>query len=263
MLPIYKAQGFEKILPGGSTRPWLIFVFIEHQPFPYVVKLYSKKDIDQSFSVAKDVYSSILATNFGLNTPKPALIEFPEIFIKTLPHNIQEELLKKDNRIKFGCEYIDGSFQYIDTLHRESLRKYDFENIYIFDNLIKNADRGNLKSNILLKGTTAYLIDHELTFTVNENTITQFNEENRLVYNHTNHIFYNYLKNSHINDRKFFFMDFTKKLNETDFNILDLYAKQMFTFNHDNEVNFLIIKDYLRTLQKNSDKFTNLVRAFL
>ncbi|HEX7414341.1 MAG TPA: HipA family kinase [Bacteroidia bacterium] len=262
MLPILKAQGFEKILTGGSTRPWLIVVFIEHQPFPYVVKLYNKKDIDQSHSVAKDVYSSILATNFGLNTPKPALIEFTESFIKSLSHDIKEELSKKDVRLKFGCEFIDGSFAYIDTLHRESLRKYDFENIYMFDNLIKNTDRKPKKSNILLKGTAAYLIDHELTFPINEHTISEFND-NKIVYWKENHIFYNYLKNSHINDKKEYFKDFSKKLSETDFNILDSYAKQMISYKHDNEHNFSIIKNYLCLLKQNSDKFANLVRSYI
>lgn len=263
MLPIYKAQGFDKIIEGGGrTRPWLVLVFIESQPIPYVVKLYSKKDIDQSCSVANDVYSSILATHFELNTPKPALIEFTDNFIKSLPLDIRAELEKKDGRIKFGCEFIDGAFAYEDTLQRGNLNKYDFENIYIFDNLLRNADRRIINPNILLKGTTAYLIDHESTLSVTENTITQFNES-KWVYNHTNHIFYNHLKNSHINDKKSFFADFAKKLSKTDFNILDSYANQMFTFNHDNETNFLTIKDYLRTLQKNSDKFANLVRAYI
>jgi hypothetical protein len=259
MLPIYKAQGFEKVLLGGKTRPWVIYVFIENQPFSYVVKLYKEKDVNENHTVAKEVYSSVLASSFGLSTPRPALIEFTDGFVKSLPIDLRAELSKRDDRIKFGCENIDASFAYIDTINRPSLRKYDFENIFIFDNLILNADRRDINPNILLKGNDAYLIDHELTFPLNENTIAHF-KSNYWVYNTKGHIFYNYLKNSNITEKKGFFLDFSEKLKKTDFNILDSYSDQMIKFKHDNPHNYSDIKNYLCTIKQNSDKFANLVR---
>ena len=42
---------------------------------------------------------------FDLSVPKPALINFSEDFIKTLPDEIREIIFLRDERLKFGSEY--------------------------------------------------------------------------------------------------------------------------------------------------------------
>lgn len=260
MLPIYKALSFDKILEGGSTHPWLVVVRAGDSLTPYVVKLYKKKDIDKTFSVAKDVFCSILAKQFELDTPDSALIEFTDSFIRGLPIEIKAELDKKDSRIKFGCQFIEGSFQYLEDLHRDSLKKYQVETIYAFDNLIKNSDRRIGKSNILLKGTNSYLIDHELTFTVNSSTIEDF-KKNVWIYFKSNHIFYKFLSKGSAIERQTYFQDFEDSLNGINFDVLDSYNEQLINLGHHTEENYSVIKEYLCFLKQNSKKFVSLLRA--
>jgi hypothetical protein len=260
MLPIYQAQSFNKILDGGTTKPWLVIVQVAGKPVPYVVKLYKKKDIDHGQSVAKDVYCSALASIFALSVPTPALIEFTPQFIATLPEPIKTELGQKDSRIKFGTEFIDGSYQYIETLHRDSLKKYDCQTIYAFDNLILNADRRVQKSNILLRGTSVYLIDHELTLFVNQHHIEEF-KKNNFIYWKERHIFYNFLKSGNVEDKRRYFEGFHASLLQADFNILDKYNQQMVSLGHDTEHNYLTIKDYLCTLKSNSTRLIDILKG--
>ncbi len=260
MLPIYKAISFDKVLDGGSTRPWLVVVRAGDALTPYVVKLYKKQHVDQSFSVAKDVFCSILAKEFELETPEAALIEFSDAFIKGLPPEIRAELVAKDKRIKFGCQFIEGAFQYLEDLHRDNLKKYQIETIYAFDNLIKNSDRRIGKSNILLKGTSSYLIDHELTFTVNASTIEDF-KNNVWVYFKANHIFYNFLTKGSLVDKRTYFQDFEDSIKGINFDVLDSYNEQLIKFGHHTEENYSILKEYLCHIKQNSSKFVFLLRA--
>jgi hypothetical protein len=262
MLPVYKAETFKKMLSGGTTRPWLVLVSIEGRPTPYVVKLYNKIDLQQSHCVAKDVFCSILATEFGLDTPSPALIQFPDSFIEQLPEDKKVELKRRDDRIKFGCVLIEGDFMHIDTLGRDSVKKYPVESIYAFDNLTINADRHIQKPNILFQGINAFLIDHEKTFTVNEYRIESFNN-NVWNYNKEVHIFYKHLKNGKKEDKVQYFQEFQEKLEVINFDVLDKYFEQLAPHGHINEEVYYTIKEYLCHLQKNANKFVNLLRIGL
>ena len=261
MLPIYQAQSFVRILKGGSTKPWAVIVKDGKKLIPYAVKLYKTKDIEKSFSVAKDVYCSVLAQEFDLDTPAPALIEFSDDFIDSLSQAQKNELGKADNRIKFGCKLIDGAFQYSETLHRNSLEKYQIEAIYAFDNLIKNGDRRrDGKPNILMKGIKAYLIDHELTLEGLEQAIKDFSDS-QWGYWKERHIFYPYLYSSNKSKKIAYFENFKDSLMEIDFNILDSYYYQLIDYKHYTEYDFVILKEYLCLIQKNPDKFVNLLRT--
>lgn len=261
MLPIYKAYNFDHIISGGSTRPWQVLVGVHGSPIPFVVKLYKKDYVDQNKTVAKEIYCSILASKFGIKTPSPALIEFPNDFISTLPGNLQEELYSKDQRLKFGTYYIQGSFQFNETLH--PLTKFNnIEKIYAFDNLIKNGDRKPEKPNVLLKGNDIYVIDHELSFAVNNDTINMLND-NKWVYFKENHIFYRHLKDKNLSEKKVMFKGFSDSLTQINFDILDPYYEQLRKLGHDNDVHYLGLKDYLRSVQRNREKFVQLVLGHL
>jgi hypothetical protein len=262
MLSIYPVQSIGDRLVGGSTHPRTVIINKDNKLVPYAMKLYKEKDIESSFSVAKDVYCSILAKEFGLATPPPALLDIPDSIYSDLSDELKMELSGKDKRLKFGCKLINGAFPYIDSTHREYLNKYDIETIYAFDNLIKNGDRDKLKSNILMKGTVAYLIDHELTLTINETTIQHFIDSN-WVYSEKNHIFYAYLKDGKKEDKKTYFEDFENSLNGINFDVLDSYSEQLIKLGHHTEENYFILKEYLCLLQRDSGKFVNLLRGHL
>ncbi len=131
MLPIYKAvPPVKRIDRGGSTYPWIVHVQTEIGLQPYVVKLFTKKHIQQYNPVVKEVLANVLASEFDLSVPQPALIQFDDNFIRTLDPKMKEELKGKDERIKFGCRYIKGATTYSPTLNRKFFKKYDIETIF-------------------------------------------------------------------------------------------------------------------------------------
>lgn len=263
MLPVLKAISYEGELEGGSTFPWKVIVSEGGGITTYAVKLYKKKAVDESFCVAKDVFSSVLATQFELETPEPALIEFPKSFIDGLSDKQKEELSKKDGRLKFGCKLIDGALPYLDTLHKNSLEKYPVDTIYAFDNFIKNGDRKvqEGKSNILMKETKAYLIDHENSLNGLLQAINIF--PNDWVYWQTNHIFYSYLYKSRPDTKLRYFENFLEILKGVNFDILDTYGAQLRKIGHHNEEEYFTMKEYFTTLQQRPEKFVNLLRQKL
>jgi hypothetical protein len=264
MLPVLQAINITGFLEGGSTRPLKVIVLKNGLPCAFAVKIYKKKHIDQSFSVAKDVYASILAKELGMDTPVPALIDFNKDFIKELDEPYMNELKDADTRLKFGTELIDGAFQFLETLHREGLKKYEIESIYAFDNLIKNTDRKTEKgkSNILMKGTNAYLIDHELTFEGLQQAIIDF-PNGKWVYWKEGHIFYSFLKHGHNHEKMNYFKDFFHSLNNVNLDVLDKYSEQLIELGHHTGEKYQLIKEYLCKIQKDSEKFINLVRQEL
>lgn len=262
MLPVYKAQSFSNIMVGGSTKPWLILVNVNEEPVPYVVKLYKKEHVDQTFAVAKDVYCSVLARLFKLGTPDSALIEFDEDFISQLTPELRNELISKDSRIKFGTKLVQGAYQYIETSHKDYFHKYNIETIYAFDNFIKNPDRRDGKSNILLKGTNSFLIDHELALSINQQTIDDFHNNNWIYYKQR-HIFYNYLREKHVDTKRQYFANFSELLIKANFDILDNYNSQLVDYEHINDYKYYEIKNYLCTLQQYPEKFVKLLIANL
>lgn len=199
MITIYNAVSLapngSKPLKGGSTKPWLINVRTEKGIKPYVVKLFKKAHIDDYAAVAKEIFASVLAKDLDLQCPEPALIELNETFIKTLTTEEKQDLDSRDSRIKFGSEYIEGTVTYNKVIGRSLLDRYNFENIYAFDNLIRNMDRKPSKPNILISNTQFHLIDHELSLPINLQTLREFDSEN-WTYNFKNHIFYQYLKSA-------------------------------------------------------------------
>lgn len=266
MLPVYKAVLFHsKLERGGSTQPWIVFVNNGTSLVPFVVKLYTEKSIAQYHAVTNEVLGNLLAQEFDLNVPKPALIEFDKDFIKSLPDEMTEELKTKDARIKFGCEYLDGSVPFTPSLHRNLLAKYYIETIYAFDNLILNVDRrfgpqsNNLKPNILFLEKDCYLIDHELSFSVNNQTIEDL-KNNYWTFNYKNHIFYQYLKKG-IKQEKYF-ETFEHYLIRLNVNVIDSYLEQLKSFKHPINKSSLI-KSYLEYIKGNSSKFITLLKGGL
>jgi hypothetical protein len=101
------------------------------------------------------------------------------------------------------------------------------DTLYAFDNLIRNCDRGQYKTNLLLGATDAYLIDHELTLSdsdiVNINLITLQLEDKFTKY----HLFYPYLKNARWQNKQNFFNEFSFYLNSLNINKLTPYFRQL------------------------------------
>lgn len=259
MLPVYDAIGVKEIITkGGSTRPWLMEVLVKDQPETYVVKLFTEKQLDQYSAVANEVYANVLAQELGLKCPKAALIKFPENFNITLTEEQQQELSKKDKRIKFGSSYITGATTYNQNIN---LSGYDIESVYAFDSLIINWDRRIKKPNILIKKDNFFLIDHELSLQYSQEHIVSFNQ-GILFHKHMDHIFYHLLKQGKNNDQKHYFNEFGEYLKVLNVNKLENYKNQLYELDHPIGY-FQLIKKYLTLLKKDYNKFIQLLRNTL
>jgi hypothetical protein len=261
MLPVYKAVSYQGLMSGGSTKPWAVLVEKNYVAKPFVAKLYPNKNVSEYYFIAKDVYTSVLAKQFGIKTPPPALIEFSPHFLNNL-HILQKKaLIGKHHSPTFGTELIEGCFPYQEDLHKDYLWKYDIETIYAFDNLVKNADRKPAKPNILIKGQELIVIDHEQTFMV-RNAIEKFNE-NIWVYWKENHIFYKFLKERGVETKRQFFQNFLQLLITVNFDILDPYHQQLLALGLDEPLHYYELKEYLCYMQKNAAKLVQILKGEL
>lgn len=262
MLPVFKAVFFDKIIEsGGSTKPWIVYVEINQQLVPYVVKVYKEKHNEQYHATANEVYAYLFAQEFDLSTPEAALIDFDTHFINSLPNDKAQLLKHIDSRIKFGTRYIDGCFSFNKNLRRRAFDSYDVESIFAFDNLILNVDRRVSKSNILLKGKAYYLIDHEMSFSVNEHLIDSLKKDN-WIFNAKSHIFFSHLKKSAPLVKVKFFGTFEEYLRNLRINKLHTYEQQLQNYGYVNE-NYALLEDYICYQKDNSTRFTNLLKSII
>lgn len=230
---------------------------------PYVVKLFETGLIELRDSVANEVIGNILAKEFNLPVPKAALIDLDEDFVNTLrnPELIQI-LEERDYRIKFGSELLEGYFNFdYKAYNLNDVRKIiDIDSVYAFDNLIRNRDRnGELKPNILIKSSEAFLIDHELGFEkITADIVKKMNnwEWDKGFCNY--HIFYNFLKNSPLKIKREYFHEFGEYLKYLNINSLEPYFAQLIRYGFSGNKHTLI-RNYLSEMKQNSSNFTNVM----
>ena len=260
MIPIYQAIEFKEEMIGGSTRPWQVIVLKNGTPTSYVVKLYTEKNNEQNCTVFKECVCSHLAREFDLQTPEPALIDFTPQFIETLPEKFQAILRLKDPRLKFGTELLESPYQnYSPSLQEKYLKTYDIGSIYAFDNLILNVDRRTDKPNLLFKGESAVLIDHELTLATTKNTLNQLTNNNIWSHHYKRHIFYEILKNLNFTENAGLFDDFSYYLTDlVNFKFVDTIMEQLDDLGHPIDA-YISIKNYLCSVQEKMTLFIQLI----
>lgn len=256
MIPVYQAIEFKEEMIGGSTRPWQVTVLKNGIPASYVVKLYTEKNNDQNCTVFKECVCSCLAKEFDLQTPEPALIDFTSQFIDTLPDNFKTVLKLKDPRLKFATELLEPPYQnYSPSLQEKYLKTYDIGSIYAFDNLILNVDRRTDKPNLLFKGESAVLIDHELTLATCENTLTELKNNHIWAHNYKRHIFYEVLRNMNFLKEDGGFEEFSYYLRKLiNFNIIDTIMDQLNDLGQPIDA-YISIKNYLCAIQEKTPIF--------
>jgi hypothetical protein len=208
LILIYKALSFINVLPGGTTRPWAVYVLgHDGRPQQFVVKLFKDKPLQSQPAVANEVFGSVMAELFDLQTPNIAFIEFTNEFIDTLAPPQRHQLSTAQPGYKFGCRYIEVPFRYSTALATRFVANYDIESIYAFDNLILNRDRDAIKPNMLLVGQDAFLIDHEISI-VGGHFAQQELQQGNWTYQYQEHVFYNHLKSRSLDDIKKSFESF-------------------------------------------------------
>lgn len=184
-----------EVMKGGTTKPVNIIALNNGTPTNYVMKVFTKSQISQVSSVAKEIVCNELAKQFNLNSPDYGIIkvmhdEFTGIYD-------DERIAKLDEGYKFCSKYIEGSAIFNPLVTNSFLKDYELASIFAFDFFIYNVDRGGFrnKPNLLINDSDLFLIDHELTFPFIRNEINEVNYENYLGnYPFQKHVLIDYLK---------------------------------------------------------------------
>lgn len=265
-LPIYEAISFQTVLSGGRTNPWLVIVNENGREAPYVVKHFSQLQNDRSEAIVNEVIGNVLAREFDLPTPKPALIDIdsPSFIASIYDINAFATYEHSDSRINFGSEYIHPSYQFIkgSLTRNQAKRIVPIDSVFAYDNLIINRDRGQARTNLLMRDKQAYLIDHELAFhEIDHTTINNIN--NKIGFRgFEHHIFYDYLKHSNKKVKSSYFIEFEEYLRYLPVNNLDSFLQQLTHFGYVTNKHRDIMQ-YLQTVRNNSTNFVQLLHGLI
>lgn len=266
MLPQYRAISFNGIIDkGGRTKPWSVLVETPNGTKPYVVKMFTTQLVEARDSVTNEVLGNLLAKEFDLPVPDAALIEMDEDFRMSINDDAAVMAYDMaDERIKFGCSTIEGNqlFKPDAFTKAQAAKMIELDNLFGFDCLIRNRDRNTGKPNLLVKSKSAYLIDHELGFEIDNNTIADFHNGQWDDRFYKYHIFWNYLKKSRNATKKEYFNTFAEYLRTLNVNRLNPYFQQLSSqgFSSDRHQ---IIKNWLADAKHNSTNFVTLLKSFI
>ena len=197
MLNIYKAIDIIDVISenSGRTKPWVVLAQTPQGVKPFVVKLFTSQQVDFANSITHEVIGNALAMEFELCVPEMALIDIPEDLAMNKAPHYQIQFSNTDPRLKFATARIPNANTLIKDLPKSFYNKrIEMDTLYAFDNLIRNADRGQNKTNMLVSGNLLHLIDHEMALKQNDISGIDMNEfeidEKFTKY----HLFYSYLK---------------------------------------------------------------------
>ncbi len=262
IIPTYTAIQIVEVIneQSGHTKPWVVVAQTPSCLKKFVVKMYSSTDVEEYHRVSKEVIGNILAKEFDLAVPEIAFIEFDPSLVQNLPPAMQVQYDEADPRVKFATELLEGVLTANVHLPKSFFNGIlEIDTLYAFDNLIRNADRGTAKPNLLLTHEEAYLIDHELAFEIKDGVGIDFDslvlDDKFTKY----HLFYYYLNNSHSKHK--LFSDFEYYLEQLNVNCLKPYFEQLINEGF-TDCSELIIP-WIVGIKTKKSTFVNLLRGSL
>ena len=223
MIEVLKFVGVQRRLLGGSTKPIVIEVEDESGNIePYVLKLYKEEYVSNYYTIAKEIIISELAEQFNLPVPKYGILDLDCSLIENeYDSNFLREV---EDGYKFCNYYSEGTILYNGSTNGKFLKNYDIENVFAFDNLILNTDRGGFrnKPNLLITDEDFLLIDHEQTLSFYDIRSLETEIDFQLKFNSfyfKNHILLEGLRK--MKSKKFIFDEFEENLRTLNLNFLD------------------------------------------
>lgn len=157
---VYPLAAFE-IQENGRTRPLTMRCEIGQSSDDYVVKLWNNVELS-THGLAREVYGSLLAQCFNLNTPAIALVEIDPDFAKAQPNPAVRQTLANSPGLNFGSQYIRGAVLFNPPASRNQISVA--ARVFCFDMLIGNVDRRHPRINLFQKAESLILYDHEQAF---------------------------------------------------------------------------------------------------
>lgn len=222
-----------KIMTGGTTQPFTVlalneFGYVEE----YIVKAFTKRQLTQNASVAKEILACELARMFDIAIPEYGIINCGSEDLERIYDKERIETL--DLGAKFCSKFIRQYLIFTPLASNIFLKDYEILNIFAFDVFIFNIDRGGYrnKPNLLINDNELTIIDHELTFPFINSNYREIDYENNLAtYPFQNHVLLKHIKSLNIQNRVF--DEFLLNLSTLNINKLDLIFTKLQYYNID------------------------------
>lgn len=167
MLNKLVASRLERRMGNGRTTPCLITCegdTASDQDIQLVVK-FSAGCFEKEKNLAIEAIAAMLAADLELPVPEPFLVATDDAFIESISDSDLKSLIHKSNRVAFGSKLVPNGFGAWIKNGRipEELTQTAAE-VFLFDNIIINADRRPNNPNCLTNGGEIAIFDHELSF---------------------------------------------------------------------------------------------------
>ncbi len=161
------AMQFHNTAESGANRPLIIKgVNLETKTSNnYVLKYRGAERMDAS-ACGRELLSSFIIAELGINIPNPVIVNVRDEFLKTNGIQFHPDFSKiiKSKGLNFGCEYLDGNIPPLQSQNFTPKQKEQAASIFLFDMLMQNADRNKIKPNMFIVNENIFVIDHELPY---------------------------------------------------------------------------------------------------
>jgi len=206
-------------LKGGTTKPLEIWATDEYSNAgKYVVKNFRYDAVD-NYSTAKEIIACEIAMKFDIPVPDYAIINISDEDLKGYYNEFEMARLK--NGYKFCSKFVEQCAMFNPLVSNDFLNQYEIENVFAFDVLMHNSDRGGYrnKPNLLINDNELMMIDHELTLPFINSIASEPNYEKSLQnYRYFNHILIDHVKS--IATKNHIFEEFLEILHRINFEAL-------------------------------------------
>lgn len=161
------AKRFDKVFRSGRSRPCLITAVDESNSEHEVVIKPSPGNERGTAASATELFCNLFATELGLRSPLPFLIDIPDGFDQLIPEDDKDvrPFFRDGIPPQFACRYEVDYTTVAPGRSISSQKATEAAMIFVFDALVQNADRRTGKPNLLERSDGYLLIDHDLALT--------------------------------------------------------------------------------------------------
>jgi len=252
------AVQFTRFMTSGRTTPALLNCEddLGNPAGDWVVKLRGKVGPG---GLLRELIGSRLASHFELVVPEPALVTLEKSMVDLIlvADPSKGDVIERSIGLNFGSSELIGYIEWpIDFRIPETIWQTAVD-IFAFDALIQNPDRRFKNPNLLVKGDSLVIFDHETAFSFLKTIFPSaspwvLSTEQYL----TDHAFYRQLKSKEVD-----LMDFTARLKDLDDTAIDrILDEAPAEWNREEAQK---ISKHLRTIRDHAEEFGEEIRRFL
>jgi hypothetical protein len=161
-----EAIQFHQVFTSGRTSPLLLTCEKSDGTTVDAVVKFATGGECTTTSLCAEMIAAQLAADLQLPALTPLLVDWGQAFTSSLGQKEARQTVQASSPPAFGSTFLTDGFATWSTGNKlvgETARQMALA-IFFFDAMIGNSDRGGMKPNILVRGDSLRLIDHEMAF---------------------------------------------------------------------------------------------------